>query len=72
MHVSGHAAQEEQKLLFNLVQPKHFIPIHGELRQLKRHAKLAMEMGIAEENVMVVENGQVVELSGGDALLKQM
>jgi len=65
IHVSGHAAQEEQKLLFNLVQPKHFIPIHGELRQLKRHAKLAVEMGIAEENVMVVENGQIVELSGG-------
>src|SRR5258705_12076184 len=65
IHVSGHAAQEEQKLLFNLVQPKHFVPIHGELRQLKRHAKLAIEMGIAEENVMVVENGQIVELSGG-------
>lgn len=65
IHVSGHAAQEEQKLLFSLVQPKHFIPIHGELRQLKRHAKLAMEMGVAEENVMVVENGQIVELSGG-------
>ena len=65
IHVSGHAAQEEQKLLFNLVQPKHFIPIHGELRQLKRHAKLAIEMGVAEENVMVVENGQIVELSGG-------
>jgi len=65
VHVSGHASQEEQKLLFNLVQPKHFIPIHGELRQLKRHAKLAIEVGIAEENVIVVENGQIVELSGG-------
>ena len=65
IHVSGHAAQEEQKLLFNLVQPKHFVPIHGELRQLRRHAQLAIEMGVAEENVMVVENGQIVELSGG-------
>ncbi len=65
IHVSGHASQEEQKLLISLVQPKHFIPIHGELRQLKRHAKLATEMGIDETNVMVVENGQIVELSGG-------
>ena len=65
VHVSGHASQEEQKLLFNLVQPKHFIPIHGELRQLKRHARLAVEVGIPEDCVMVVENGQIVELSGG-------
>jgi ribonuclease J len=65
VHVSGHASQEEQKLLFNLVQPKHFLPIHGELRQLKRHAQLAVEVGLAEENVIVVENGQIVELSGG-------
>ena len=65
VHVSGHASQEEQKLLLNMVKPKHFLPIHGELRQLKRHAALAVEVGIPEENVNVVENGQVVELSGG-------
>ena len=65
VHVSGHASQEEQKLLFNLVKPKHFIPIHGELRHLKRHAQLAVEVGISEDCVMVVENGQTVELSGG-------
>ena len=65
VHVSGHASQEEQKLLFNLVKPRHFIPIHGELRHLKRHAKLAVEVGVPEENVMVIENGQIVELSGG-------
>jgi ribonuclease J len=65
VHVSGHASQEEQKFLFNLVKPKHFMPIHGELRQLKRHAALAMQVGIPEENVIVVENGQVVELAGG-------
>jgi ribonuclease J len=65
IHVSGHASQEELKLLINIVKPKHFIPIHGELRQLKRHAKLAMEVGIPEEDVTVVENGQIVELSGG-------
>ena len=65
VHVSGHASQEEQKLLFNLVKPTHFIPIHGELRHLKRHAQLAVEVGLPEGNVIVVENGQIVELSGG-------
>ncbi|MFH1184307.1 MAG: ribonuclease J [Chloroflexota bacterium] len=65
VHVSGHASQEEQKLLINLVKPKHFLPIHGELRQLTRHADLAAEVGIPRENIVVVENGQIVELSGG-------
>jgi ribonuclease J len=65
VHVSGHAAQEEQKLLLNMVKPKHFMPIHGELRQLKRHGALAVEVGVPEECVIVVENGQVVELAGG-------
>ncbi|WKZ49226.1 MAG: ribonuclease J [Anaerolineales bacterium] len=69
VHVSGHASQEEQKLLINLVQPKHFIPIHGELRHLRRHAKLAVEVGVPEENVMVVENGQIVVLAGGNLTL---
>lgn len=69
IHVSGHAAQEEQKLLINLVKPKHFMPIHGELRMLKRHAELAMQLGIPEENTVVVENGQVVELTGGKVQL---
>ena len=64
IHVSGHASQEELKLLLNMVKPKYFIPIHGELRQLRRHAKLATEVGISEENVIVAENGQIVELSG--------
>jgi ribonuclease J len=65
IHVSGHASQEELKLLLNMVKPKHFIPIHGELRMLKHHGKLAVEVGIPQENVIVVENGQIVELSGG-------
>lgn len=65
VHVSGHASQEEQKFLFNLLRPKNFLPIHGELRQLKRHAWLAEQMGIPKENIVVVENGQTVELSGG-------
>ena len=65
IHVSGHASQEEQKLLLNMVKPKHFLPIHGELRQLRRHGQLAVEVGIPQECVIVVENGQIVELSGG-------
>src|SRR5512134_2568626 len=65
VHVSGHASQEEQKLLINMVKPKHFLPIHGELRQLKRHAQLAVEVGIPAECAIVVENGQIVELAGG-------
>jgi ribonuclease J len=69
VHVSGHASQEEQKFLFNLVRPKHFMPIHGELRQLTRHAALAEQVGIPSENVIVVENGQVVELVGNKVRL---
>ncbi len=65
VHVSGHASQEEQKLLLSLVKPRHFLPIHGELRQLTRHAALAQEVGISKENIAVVENGQIVELVGG-------
>ena len=62
VHVSGHASQEEIKLLINLVRPKYLIPIHGELRQRKQHAHLAQEMGIAADHINVISNGQVVEL----------
>ncbi len=61
VHVSGHASQEELKLLFNLVQPKYFIPVHGELRHLHAHADLACHQGLPQENIFVVENGTVVE-----------
>jgi ribonuclease J len=71
VHVSGHASQEEQKLLLNLVRPKHFMPIHGELRQLMRHAELAKMVGVEAENIIVAENGQVVELLGGSIKLGQ-
>jgi ribonuclease J len=64
VHVSGHASSEEQKLLLNLVRPKFFMPIHGELHHLKRHAALGRQVGIPPENIIVVENGQVVELFG--------
>ncbi len=62
VHVSGHARQEEMRLLMNLTNPRYFLPIHGELRHLKAHAKLALQTGIPKENVFVVENGVVVEI----------
>ena len=65
IHVSGHAAQEEQKLLISMVQPKHFMPIHGELRMLIRHGELAKQMGVPAENIHIAENGQIVELLAG-------
>ena len=65
VHVSGHASQEEMKLLMHLTQPKFFIPIHGELRQLRQHALLAKQVGIPEENISVILNGQTVEFSEG-------
>src|SRR5512139_1625504 len=65
VHVSGHASQEEMKLLLHLVKPKYFIPIHGELRQLHQHAEIARLVGIPNENVAVIENGQVVEFQDG-------
>jgi len=57
VHVSGHASQDEQKLLLNIVRPRCFVPIHGELRHLKQNGKLAREVGIPWENIAVVENG---------------
>ncbi len=64
VHVSGHASQEEQKLLLNIIRPRNFVPIHGELRHLKQHAKLALELGIPQERIAVVENGYVLIFEG--------
>lgn len=69
VHVSGHASQEEMKLLIHLVRPKYFIPIHGEMRQLKQHEKLARTIGVAQENIAVILNGQVLEFNEGDMRL---
>jgi ribonuclease J len=66
VHVSGHASQEEMKLLINLVKPKNFIPIHGELRHLRQHAIIAQELGIPAENVAPVENGNIIEFENGN------
>jgi len=62
IHVSGHASQEEQKLLLSLLKPKYFIPIHGELRMLHAHARTAERIGIPRENIFAVENGYVIEI----------
>jgi ribonuclease J len=64
VHVSGHASQDEQRLLIQLVQPRYFVPIHGELRHLTMHARIAQEMGIPADNTMVVENGYILEFDG--------
>ena len=63
VHVHGHASQEELKLLLNLVKPKFFMPIHGEYRHLSLHSKLAQSIGIPEENIFVLEDGDILELS---------
>jgi ribonuclease J len=65
VHVSGHASQEEMKMMLQLVKPQHFIPIHGELRHLKQHAAIAREIGIDPDNIAVVENGTMIEFSNG-------
>ena len=63
IHVSGHAARDELRLIHNLIKPKFFMPVHGELHHLFSHAKLAEEMGMNRENILVAENGAVIELS---------
>jgi ribonuclease J len=63
-HVSGHASQEELKLLINLLRPRFFAPVHGELRHLVQHAKLAHQLGIPKEDIAVVENGYPLLFDG--------
>lgn len=63
IHVSGHACREEIKILHSLVQPKFFIPVHGEYRHLKMHARLAVEMGLKKSNVLIADVGNTVELT---------
>ncbi len=67
VHVSGHACQEEQKLLMSLVKPKYFIPVHGELRMLHAHKRLALDVGIPAENIFIGENGTPIEFTDGVA-----
>jgi ribonuclease J len=63
VHVSGHANQEEMKLMMQLVKPKYMIPVHGELRHLRQHAQLARELGYDDDHIAVVENGRVIEIN---------
>ena len=63
LHVSGHASQEEQKMMLALVKPKYFIPVHGEYRMLVKHAELGKIMGIDPKNIIIAENGKVIEIS---------
>ena len=69
VHVSGHASQEEQKLMINLLKPKFFVPIHGEYRHLVLHAQMAQQLGIPAKNIFVVESGQVLEFDGNEGWL---
>src|SRR6202163_79920 len=71
IHVSGHASQEEQKLLINLVRPRYFIPIHGEYRQLFRHAALAHAVGAVSEEIMLIEDGQPIEFTDDRAYRRE-
>ena len=62
VHVSGHACQEELKLIYSLVQPQYVIPVHGEYRHLKAHANIAMELGFPKENIFILQSGNVLEM----------
>lgn len=66
-HVSGHACQEELKLIYSLVKPKYAIPVHGEYRHLKANAGIATSLGIPKENVFIIQSGDVLELSEQEA-----
>lgn len=69
VHVSGHGSQEELKLMLNLMKPQYFIPIHGEYRMLRQHGKLAEATGVDPDNIFLIDNGDVVEFSQGQARL---
>jgi ribonuclease J len=70
IHVSGHASKEELKLMMNLVKPKYFVPIHGEYRHLKYHYRLAEKSGIPKENLFILENGSVLEITDTGACVR--
>lgn len=69
VHVSGHASQEELKIILNLIRPRYFIPVHGEYRHLMKHSRLAESLGIPRSNIFVVENGQIVEVTNEQACI---
>ena len=67
VHVSGHAAQEEQKIVLSLLKPRYLVPVHGEFRHLRHHANTAMSLGIPEDNIFILENGACLEFIDGEA-----
>ena len=67
VHVSGHASQEELKLMLNLIRPQYFVPVHGEYRMLVKHKQLASATGVPEKNVFILENGDVLEFTAKGA-----
>ena len=69
IHVSGHACQEEQKLILALAKPKYFIPVHGEYRQLRAHSETAQSMGIDKDNIIMMSNGRILEINEDGAEL---
>jgi ribonuclease J len=71
IHVSGHASQEEQKLMLQLVKPKYFIPIHGEYRQLFRHAAIAHQLGVVSGEIMLLEDGNPIEFTEHGAFRRE-
>ena len=71
LHVSGHACQEEQKMILALVKPKYFIPVHGEHRMLVKHAELGRIMGVAPKNIVIAENGKVIEFTKKGVLCEE-
>ena len=71
LHVSGHACQEEQKMILALVKPKYFIPVHGEHRMLVKHAELGRMMGVAPKNIVIAENGKVIEFTKKGVLCEE-
>ncbi|WP_291941692.1 ribonuclease J [Cetobacterium sp.] len=70
IHVSGHASKEEQKLMLNLIKPKHFMPVHGEFKMLKAHKETAIETGIPKSNIVIATNGSKVEVTKTSAKIK--
>lgn len=70
IHVSGHACQEELKLIQRLVKPQYFLPVHGEYRHLVQHAKLAQNLGMDKENTIIMEIGQVLEINSSEAKIR--
>ena len=64
VHVSGHASQEDQRMMLNLLHPRFFVPVHGEYRHQHLHRELAREAGIPDEDIFILENGDVLEIDG--------